>query len=582
MSLAEKHKNFFTFNNKFIDPSTAPPNIKKYLDSILYHLEDYYTKIKEINKKSKTIKLKDVNNKTVNLYDYLNNNLFDNFYSTSLNTLFKLENMRVLNNKFSLTDLDSDLKFNVLQQKMKTIQLNYLSAHTGLTLPPAPEEKKEKKEREVKVQEKKEPEVKITQKSDKYKEEEKKQRQEYKEKMTKLNKQQLVPNKPKEGERTILDITDDIVKHYQTKKGNKSGYDVAGLKKELITRLNENKILLLKDIIRDTDYIKGNKYYDIFSKHGKNFHVNTLLPRYEQQQAIQGTEDEERSGNENVPNWKVLEILYNNFSLKNRKDVINTTNLLAQIPNGRYISEIITSENVGDLYPTPQECLTRFINDRDLDGKTILEPSAGMGSIIYNILMRNLDDIQINAVEYDVNMSQFLKHQFPNVGVKNANFLTTRTTGNNYDLIICNPPFTHYYQNSKGKSTYDNSYFINFYFKCCDYLRNSINTERLKILYFISPLNFFNEFWNKNHTYYLDKDGGYTQIQYFSPALDDMRNMTKERIEQIKKQSDVYNMYENFEEYYDAIMPGEAALLPYKCMFQTTGAKVYFYRFMFF
>ena len=40
-------------------------------------------------------------------------------------------------------------------------------------------------------------------------------------------------------------------------------------------------------------------------------------------------------------------------------------------------------------------------------------------------------------------------------------------------------------------------------------------------------------------------------------------------------------MYENFEEYYDAIMPGEAALLPYKCMFQTTGAKVYFYRFMF-
>jgi len=446
----------------------------------------------------------------------------------------------------------------------------------------------ETKEREIKVQEK--PSIQEwNNMTDKQQEllniernkTDKKKREEYKENMKKLNKQVLVPYKPKEGERTILDITDDIVKHYQTKKGSKSGLNIADLKKELISRLNENKILLLKDIIRDTNYVKGNKYYDVFSKNGKNFHVNTLLPRYEQQEASKGSENEKRSNNENVPNWKVLEILYNNFSLKNRRDVINTTNLLAQIPNGRYISEIITSENVGDLYPTPQECLTRFITNRDLDGKTILEPSAGMGSIIYNVLMRNLDDVKINAVEYDVNMSKFLKHQFPNVGITNADFLTTGTINNNYDLIICNPPFSHYYQNSKGKSTYDKSYFINFYFKCCDYLRNSQNPERHKILYFICPLNFFKEFWGKKYYSQLDKDGGYTSTQYFSPELDQIRNMTDERIKQIKEQSDLYNKYENFEEYYDNIQPDEAALLPYKCMFQTTGTKVYFYRFMF-
>ncbi len=62
----------------------------------------------------------------------------------------------------------------------------------------------------------------------------------------------------------------------------------------------------------------------------------------------------------NIPNYDTLKMLYDEFSLKNRKAVINTTDILAQIPYGRHISEIITSDNKNDLYPTPQECVTRI------------------------------------------------------------------------------------------------------------------------------------------------------------------------------------------------------------------------------
>ncbi len=46
--------------------------------------------------------------------------------------------------------------------------------------------------------------------------------------------------------------------------------------KELINELkNDKKVILLEDIIRDTNYKEGNKYFDTFLKHNKNVYENT-------------------------------------------------------------------------------------------------------------------------------------------------------------------------------------------------------------------------------------------------------------------------------------------------------------------
>ncbi len=100
----------------------------------------------------------------------------------------------------------------------------------------------------------------------------------------------------------------------------------------------------------------------------------------------------------------IIKLLYKDFSLKNCKAVINTTNILAQIPHGRHISEIINGDNKKDLYPTPQECLKKFILSKYCTDRVILEPSAGMGSILFYILKRNK-----HKSLSDNNMSNFIR-----------------------------------------------------------------------------------------------------------------------------------------------------------------------------
>ncbi len=101
----------------------------------------------------------------------------------------------------------------------------------------------------------------------------------------------------------------------------------------MINELNDDKkVILLGDIIRDTNFKEGNKYFDTFLKNNKIFHENTLLPKYKQMRASRA-----KSKYPNIPNYNTLNTL---------KAVINTTNILAQIPHGRHISEIITSDKL--------------------------------------------------------------------------------------------------------------------------------------------------------------------------------------------------------------------------------------------
>ena len=369
--------------------------------------------------------------------------------------------------------------------------------------------------------------------------------------------------------RTMHDITDDIVEHYKLKKT--SPHNITTLKKELINELNnDNKVILLKDIIRDTNYKEGNKYFDTFLKHNKNVHVNTLLPKYKQMKASEAT-----TKYPDIPNYNILKILYDEFSLKNRKAVINTTNILAQIPHGQYISKIITSDNKNDLYPTPQECLKKFILPKHYNDRVILEPSAGMGSILFYILKKNKHK-SLSAFELDRNMTNFIKVQFPTVRVESKDFLKTSTYNSRYNTIICNPPFT-YTSMVNGKRKYDKSFFLMFYFKCLDYMYNTTNrTQKNNYIIFISGPNFFEEVW-KQANKRRDDDDEHNINDYIDLSFENIRNMPDHRIKKLQQQSDVYKDFSSFEEYYEAIAPALITRLPGKCVFQTTGTKVYFY-----
>ena len=121
----------------------------------------------------------------------------------------------------------------------------------------------------------------------------------------------------------------------------------------------------------------------------------------------------------------------------------------------RYINRN-KKNNISDLYPTPQYCLKEFIKKYHV-GHNILEPTAGIGSILYYLLTERREKIyrgsdlykpmNITAVEFMTDNAEFLKYHFKHINVIQNDFLTMDFKGHDFDTIICNPPFT--------KSDYD-------------------------------------------------------------------------------------------------------------------------------
>jgi hypothetical protein len=197
-----------------------------------------------------------------------------------------------------------------------------------------------------------------------------------------------------------------------------------------------------------------------------------------------------------------------------------------------------------------------------------------MGSILFYILKKNKHK-SLSAVELDYNMTNFIKEQFPTVHIESKNFLKTSSKNNNYNTIICNPPFT-YSSVVKGKRNYDKAFFIMFYFKCLDYMFHTQNrTQNINYLIFIAGPNFFEDIWKKKYFEYLEKKP-HGEI-HIDTNLDNIRHITKERKERIKQQSDVFDENMTFEEYYEEIQPSAITMSNDLCEFQTTGTKVHFY-----
>lgn len=110
-----------------------------------------------------------------------------------------------------------------------------------------------------------------------------------------------------------------------------------------------------------------------------------------------------------------------------------------------------------DFYKTPQSIINTITNSIISEFKkskiNILEPSAGLGSLMTGIINRQ-DELNINnldANEFNEEMYNLLKENFKISHIYNKNFLNW-TPEIKYDCIIMNPPYEGYVNEEVGRT----------------------------------------------------------------------------------------------------------------------------------
>ena len=92
-----------------------------------------------------------------------------------------------------------------------------------------------------------------------------------------------------------------------------------------------------------------------------------------------------------------------------------------------------------NFYPTPAEVVETMMQDENVCGKTILEPSAGKGDIVDWLLAHGAKEVI--ACEKDPNLRQILGGKCPVIA---DDFLTvTSEQVSHVDMIVMNPPFQY-------------------------------------------------------------------------------------------------------------------------------------------
>jgi len=172
----------------------------------------------------------------------------------------------------------------------------------------------------------------------------------------------------------------------------------------------------------------------------------------------------------------VLEFLNDVEKLQNSKGSTRARNKFTKKHDSGIVSQLFASQQWGDFYPTPQHCLQSY-NKYPLDNSdNILEPTAGLGSIVYYIQNRN-PNVTITANEFSPTMASLIKKNFPKVTTTQGDYLKRSYGGNKFSVIYCNPPFT------LGT---DKRYYYDFLFKSLHVLKQS-SVSYEKQLAFICP-----------------------------------------------------------------------------------------------
>ena len=101
---------------------------------------------------------------------------------------------------------------------------------------------------------------------------------------------------------------------------------------------------------------------------------------------------------------------------------------------------IMPLDNPLDFYRTPAEVVERMVSIAgDMSGSIVLEPSAGDGAIVEQVVSKYPSAI-IHAVEVDAKRADKLRQKFSGVNVTQADFMAHASIIP--DVVLMNPPFT--------------------------------------------------------------------------------------------------------------------------------------------
>ena len=184
---------------------------------------------------------------------------------------------------------------------------------------------------------------------------------------------------------------------------------------------------------------------------------------------------------------KIEEFINDTENYLNKKSTRAFNAFMKKYDDKKFIKSVISAQMFSDFYPTAQKCLSNYkpyINNITEDD-IILEPTAGLGSIVLWLLKNNVKS-KILATDYDPNINSYLKESFAGINQVSildhakSNYLDMQNNFYKYNpsVIFLNPPFSN-----KG----DKKYYLNFLFKALYDLKESEHPWREHQLFFISP-----------------------------------------------------------------------------------------------
>jgi hypothetical protein len=281
-------------------------------------------------------------------------------------------------------------------------------------------------------------------------------------------------------------------------------------------------------------------------------------------------------------NREIIEKLLTAYEgIKNRK---GRNQLKELIKNDKFVSTLEDATNAFDFFPTPLKCIDALNIDVSAF-RSFLEPSCGFGSVLYYVL--NKDDIYKNqfyketgeklppikstAYEFFPKFKPFLQKHFPKTDIHIGDFLETNNDPavaskydlregkeNDYDLIICNPPFSN---------DRDRLYYYKFLIKCIYLLKNSSSETRMRELYFISPRLTKKEY----------KVGDTIDPH---AIYENMTNAMTFRISRDNTSEFMHKFYDIYSGTFDVFLPDQVTFAGLCDGFTNTKSNVYMYKMM--
>jgi len=184
---------------------------------------------------------------------------------------------------------------------------------------------------------------------------------------------------------------------------------------------------------------------------------------------------------------KIEEFINDTENYLNKKSTRAFNALMKKYNDKDFIKSILGAQKFSDFYPTSQKCLSnynKYLKYIDEDN-VILEPTAGLGSIVLWLLKNNVKS-KIIATDYNANINKYLKQSFDGINQvtvldhAKSDYLDIKNNYHKYNpsVIFLNPPF------SNGS---DKKYYLNFLYKALYDLDLSEAFGIDRHLFFISP-----------------------------------------------------------------------------------------------